>query len=418
MDRDPLALPGDPGYKSEPDSDVEVIASDSDEVELMNSSTVLKVELVPADMNYVKKLITGNKRGRKRKDDTKVITTGDTHLNVQVIRPSDVTRNESEEEETESDEKHVKVNGRGRPKQKILGRPRKKKKPIENEFKPNPKSTHHSRSSRYQQLQEKKDEFLQQESARKAAYKEKYRKHIERAKEKYREKKAAEQKAEKILFPFQKKLHRKMCMLAIKIRHLDKSKSKEELVKEMAVEWKTDRQAFWENYNKRWKEVAFRSVKPMTEERAEFLRKRGQQYDQLKQEQSLMLNRVSTRNGNKSKEDFVNSPGSSMMGYQGESNDGVDDMISYEEFLDEEFVGTAEDIDNGESLLFAMSQEDEDGQELDETLSQQEVEYDYSHHDEYQTSMNDEEIPLYYDEGVVDVEEFPTQDLTHLNGFS
>lgn len=413
MDRDPLALPGDADYKSGPDSDVEEIIN--------NGDRTLTVELVPADMSYVQK-ITGNKRGRKKKEVKE--STSDTGLNVQLIGP--IT---DEIEETDSDDEVcVKVDGRSTNIKK-RGRPRKKKKAVENYFKPNPASTHHSRRSRYEQIQEKKDEFLQQELERKAVVKEKYRKHIERAKEKYREKKAAEEqkaseeKAEKILFPFQKKLHRKICMLANKIRHVDKSKSKDELVKEMALEWKTDRQKFWENYKRRWKEVASRSVKPMTEERAEFLRKRGQKYDKLKQEQTMMVNRVSTRNRNKreSKEDALDSPSGSMMGYQGESYDGIDEedssMINYDVYLDEEFVAEEEsfqEMDNNESFLTVMSQG------TDETLSQQEVDYESHFLDEYQTNINDiDEVPSYYDE-VVDTEDFLTHeiDMSQLNGFS
>lgn len=425
MDRDPLALPGDPDYQSGPDSDIEVLTEPAAKTEHVNSNTVLEVELVPADMTYVNKITGSGKRGRKKKevdDSLTVIDTGEAQLKVQLIRPTKV------HEEKESDSELNGKKRRGRPPLKTPGRPKKKQKRVENNFTSNPKSTHHSRSSRYEQLQEKKDEFLQQETARKAAHKAKYQKYLDRAKEKYRLKKATEEKPERILLPFQKKLQRKICMLAMKICHVDKTKTKEELVKEMALEWKADRDKFWENYKKRWKEVAFRSVKPMTEERAEFLRKRGEHYHQLKQEQTLMLNRVSTRNQNKRD---LDSPGSSNMGYPGQSYDGFDyqdepDVINYAEYFDDnDFHAEDEsfnDFDNNDddSFLLAMNNQ---GEPTDMFAQQDEV-YENDLLEGYQTNLeDDDQIPTYYEED--DVEEgFHTQihedtDLMdQINGYS
>lgn len=428
MDRDPLALPGEPDYNSGPDSDIEVISEDGEKDEHVNSNTLLEVELVPADMTYVNKITgSGNKRGRKKKETegVKVIDTGETQLQVKLIQSPGVLEKDIETGSEFDDEESFKGTGkRGRPPGKV-GRPKKKKGPVENDFKPNPKSTHFSRSSRYEQLQEKKDEFLQQESARKAAFKAKYQKHVERAKEKYRQKRENAEKTEKVLMPVQKKLYRKICMLAMKIFHLDKSKSKEELIKEMSLEWKADREKFWENYKKRWKEVALHSVKPMTKERAEFLKKRGQKYDQLKQEHSQMVNRVSTRNRNRQDDQASqeNSPGSSLMGYHpGGSFDGFENdddepnVINYAEYLeDTEFNAEENEMENNdESFLLAMTTQD---QSSDMFPDPQEM-YGNELLEEYQTNTN--ENSCYYEEE--NEETFPTQlpDETdfQLNGYS
>lgn len=426
MDRDPLALPGEPGYVSGPDSDIEEVRDDQD--------VELEVELVPADIDYVKKL-TGSCRGRKRKEVTTVENANkrgrkskqDTNFRVQVIPSTDEEskENSESEEEEEKDEEFVVGDSRGRKKGK-LGRPKKKKKKvIENLYKKNLTSTHHSRQSRYQQLQEKKDEFLQKQQERIAAKQEKHQKRLELGRKMYHENKTTEKpKKEQVLLPHQKKLYRKISMLALKITKFDKSKSREELVKEMADEWKANREKFWENYKKRWKDVSVRSIKPMTEERAEFLRKRGQKVDKIKQDQ--LTNRVTTRNKNKKPKNgktFLDSSENSMEFQQEEDSEETLDADEAETTLDadESFVGY-EFADNDDDEEFVAEEESFHQQNHDFVLEFTNHGHENHMFMDYQTNLHPDEMSAYFEENAV-VEGFEgfqdeEAEIIQLNGYS